>query len=71
MLCLLERGPGLALGAEILPAGPLLLAPYILGLDSDPERQRARFDLYADLMESCTLMRITAGAEDHPSEWRT
>ncbi len=68
MLCLLERGPGLQRGAEQLPAGPLLLAPYILGLSTDPERQRKRFDLYADLMESCTLVRLSAGLGDGPRE---
>ena len=67
LLCLLERGPGLELSAELLPARPLLLAPYILGLSTDPERQRERFELYADLMESCTLMRLTAGPGDGPA----
>ena len=54
--------------APSCPPGPLLLAPYMLGLSTDPERQRARFDLYADLMESCTLMRLTAAGDDGPTE---
>jgi hypothetical protein len=67
MLCLLERGPQLALGLEQLPANPLLLAPYTLGLSSDPERLRSRFDLYADLLGSATLVRLHAGPEDRPA----
>jgi len=67
-LCLLERSGGLDLAAEVLPSGPLLLAPYMLGLSTAPERQRSRFDLYADLMESCTLVRLTAAPEHRPSE---
>jgi hypothetical protein len=67
MLCLLERGPGLALGLEQLPANPLLLAPYTLGLSSDPERLRSRFDLYADLLGSATLVRLSAGPADRPA----
>lgn len=67
MLCLLARGPGLALAAETLPGNPLLLAPYMLGLSTDVERQRRRFDLYANLIESATLVRLTGGLE-HPPE---
>jgi hypothetical protein len=67
MLCLLERGPQLALGLETLPANPLVLAPYTLGLSSDPERLRSRFDLYADLLGSAALVRLSAGSEDPPA----
>ncbi len=67
-LCLLERADGLELTAEILPSGPLLLAPYMLGLSTDAGRQRSRFDVYADLMESCTLVRLTAAPEHRPPE---
>jgi hypothetical protein len=67
MLCLLERAPRLALGLEQLPANPLLLAPYTLGLSSDPERLRSRFDLYADLLGSATLVRLNAGPADRPA----
>ncbi len=68
MLCLLERGSGLPLEAHSLPANPLPLAPYVLGLSTDAERQRHRFDLYADLMESATLVRLTAGLEHCPEQ---
>jgi hypothetical protein len=67
MLCLLERGPRLALGLEQLPANPLLLAPYTLGLSTDPERLRSRFDLYADLLGSAALVRLNAGPADRPA----
>jgi hypothetical protein len=67
-LCLLERGPGLALDARVLPANPLLLAPYMLGFEGDGERQSRRFHLYADLMGSTTLIELTGGPEDSPRE---
>ena len=66
MLCLLERRPDLALEIHTLSSNPLVLAPYMLGLSSDPERQRSRFSLYANLIESATLVRLTAGVEDSP-----
>jgi hypothetical protein len=67
MLCLLERGPRLELALEALPANPLALAPYTLGLSSDPQRLRSRFDLYADLLGSAALVRLGAGADDRPA----
>jgi hypothetical protein len=68
LVCLLERRPGLALESRALPSNPLLLAPYMLGLASDAERERRRFCLYADLMESAALVRLTAGAEHTPCQ---
>lgn len=68
ILCLLERGPSLPLGAHTLPANPLPLAPYMLGLSTDAERQQSRFGLYADLMESATLVRLTAGLDHRPEQ---
>jgi hypothetical protein len=68
MLCLLERGPGLRLEAHTLPANPLPLAPYVLGLSTDAERQRSRFGVYADLMESAALVHLTAGLEHRPEQ---
>ncbi|HTA13198.1 MAG TPA: hypothetical protein VK765_07235 [Solirubrobacteraceae bacterium] len=68
MLCLLERGPGLSLGLEALAPSPLPLSPYILGLSSDPKRQRSRFDMFADLVQGATLVRVSAGPGDAPSE---
>ncbi len=68
MLCLLERGPGLPLEAHTLPPNPLPLAPYVLGLSTDPERQRNRFGLYADLMESTVLVRLTGDLDHRPEQ---
>lgn len=66
MLCLLRRGEGLRLGARVLPANPLLLAPHMLGFSGDGERQRRRFHLYADLMGSITLLELTGAPQDSP-----
>jgi hypothetical protein len=68
MLCLLERGADEALELQALPANPLLLAPYMLGLPSDPERRRSRFFLYANLVASATLVLLTAGLEHPPAQ---
>jgi len=67
-VCLLERGPSLSLEIQTLPSNPLQLAPYMLGLSTAAERQRSRFCLYADLMESATLVRLTAGYEHRPEQ---
>jgi hypothetical protein len=65
-ICLLERSRGLSLDAQILPPNPLSLAPYMLGLLDDAERARRRFELYADLTGSVTLMRLTCDLTDRP-----
>jgi hypothetical protein len=66
LLCLLERGPGRKLAARTLDSSPLSLAPYMLGLATDVERQRSRFNLFADLIDASALMHLTAGAEHAP-----
>jgi hypothetical protein len=68
MLCMLERSPGLVTGTHSLGANPLPLAPYMLGLSDDPERQRNRFALYADLIESTPLIRVSAEAGQQPAQ---
>lgn len=68
MLCLLERGPNLPLRALPLSPNPIVLAPYMLGLSLDVKRQRSRFGLYGDLLESATLIRLTAGLEHRPEQ---
>jgi hypothetical protein len=68
MLCLLERRAGLSLGIHSLAESPLALAPYMLGLSIDPERQRSRFELYAGLVETSMLVSLTAGLEHRPWE---
>jgi hypothetical protein len=68
MVCLLERSAGLPLALQTLSGNPLVLAPYMLGLSNDSERLRSRFDLYADLLESATLVRLTAGFGHGPNQ---
>lgn len=66
MVCLLERGPTLALQAQTLPASPLPLAPYMLGLEGDADRERRRFELYSDMLGAATLVKITGGPDATP-----
>jgi hypothetical protein len=68
MVCLLGRGPDTPLEVSTLPSSPLLFAPYMLGLFSDAERRRDRFCLYADLIDSAAIVRLTAGCEHGPGE---
>jgi hypothetical protein len=68
MLCLLQRGEGLSLQTHTLDPNPVALTPFMLGLSSDSERQRSRFSLYADLLASATLVRLTAGLEHRPGQ---
>ncbi|MGH2852752.1 MAG: hypothetical protein ACRDLF_00975 [Solirubrobacteraceae bacterium] len=68
MICLLERHAGLPLAAHVLPPSPLPLAPYMLGLEDDAERERNRFARYADLMGDATLIRLTCGSGHRPAE---
>ncbi|MET0558971.1 MAG: hypothetical protein ABW065_09920 [Solirubrobacterales bacterium] len=65
---LYERAPGLSLAVEELPATPLALAPFMLGLPDDEDRDAARFGLYADLVEATSLLRLTAEPERAPAE---
>jgi hypothetical protein len=67
-VCLLERGPGLALQAQPLAVNPLRLAPYMLGLGDDPERERRRFALYGDLIGEASLLRLTSGPDATPAQ---
>jgi hypothetical protein len=67
-ICLLERRKGLSLDMQVLPRSPLPLAPYMLGLPGDASRERHRFELYADLMASATLMRLTCDPADPPAD---
>jgi hypothetical protein len=68
MLCLLQRGADLATEARTLTSSPLPLAPYMLGLSTEPARQRSRFSLYADLMESTALVALTADLSRRPAQ---
>jgi hypothetical protein len=66
MLCLLRRGEELPTEIDTVAPSPLPLAPYILGLSSDEQRERGRFSLYADLMESSLLVTLTADLQQGP-----
>ncbi|MGN6586621.1 MAG: hypothetical protein ACTHKT_04000 [Solirubrobacterales bacterium] len=59
---LLERSGG-EVRVEEIPASPLALAPFMLGLPDDDARDAARFGLYADLVEGCRLLRLSGSAE--------
>jgi hypothetical protein len=67
-VCLLERASGLALDVELMPRNPLPLAPYMLGLPEDLERERRRFELYADLTASVPLLHVSCDLSDHPAD---
>lgn len=67
MICLLERAPGLPLRARALAPNPLALAPYMLGLDDDAERERRRFVLFAELIETASLVRLTGDLHATPA----
>jgi hypothetical protein len=68
LLCLLERCSAFSLDAQVLAPSPLPLAPYMLGLSGDAGRARRRFALYANLMSSTTLMRLSCGDGDGPGD---
>jgi hypothetical protein len=57
-IVLFERAAGLELEARTLPGSPLALAPCMLGVPDDEERDAARFALYSDLVESARLVRV-------------
>jgi hypothetical protein len=67
MLCLLRRGADLPTEIHSVTPSPLPLAPYILGLSGDEQRERSRFSLYADLMESTLLVTLTADLQQGPA----
>jgi hypothetical protein len=65
-VCLLQRAPLLSLEVEAMPASPVALMPYMLGLEDDDERARSRFELYSELMSGASLIRISAGERNSP-----
>jgi hypothetical protein len=64
----LSRGPGNRLRTAPLSAGPLELAPFMLGLPDDEGRDGPRFALYADLVERTPMLRLSGGPRDTPAE---
>lgn len=67
-IVLLERRPGLALEVQAVPAQPLALAPYMLGLPDQAGRDGRRFDLYSDLVASAKLLRLQGDVGDSPGD---
>lgn len=65
---LLERGEG-SVEVEELPASPLTLAPFMLGLPDEEGRDGDRFALYADLVEAGRLLRLGGSATAPVSEF--
>lgn len=65
---LLERGTG-PVEAQELPASPLALAPFMLGLPDEEGRDGARFTLYADLVEAGRLLRLGGDASAPAAEF--
>jgi hypothetical protein len=55
-------------GVEPLAAGPLALAPFMIGLpEAGPEREARRFALFANLAESARLLRLGLDLEATPA----
>jgi hypothetical protein len=69
LLCMLRREPGLQGSIERLRPNPVALAPHMLGLPPDAERERRRFALFADLLDSTSLVRVTGGSDDSPAQF--
>jgi hypothetical protein len=67
-VCLLRRAAGLSLDARVLPANPLTLAPFMLGLLGDARRGRSRFELYADIAASVALIGLTCDLAAGPAQ---
>ncbi|HWC47890.1 MAG TPA: hypothetical protein VG448_03305 [Solirubrobacterales bacterium] len=65
---LLERGEG-PVEAQELPASPLALAPFMLGLPDEEGRDGDRFALYADLVEAGRLLRLGGSARAPANEF--
>lgn len=66
-LFLYARGPDLSFAVERLPASPLHLAPYMLGIPGEGG-EAARFSLYSDLVESTPLFALRADPGRRPEE---
>ncbi|HXM86928.1 MAG TPA: hypothetical protein VN889_04785 [Solirubrobacteraceae bacterium] len=63
-ICLLERSHDVSVSVAQLPATPVVLAPFMLGLpDEDRERERERFALYGGLAHQARLLRVCAGVD--------
>lgn len=67
-LFLYRRGQGQTLGVERLPASPLHLAPYMLGIPGEGTEEAERFSLYSDLVESTPVFALRAELDRDPEE---
>ncbi len=65
---MLNRARGAPLEVRRVPASPISVAPYMLGLSTDSGRIRARFRIYADLAEQCTFLQLTGDLDSPPQE---
>jgi hypothetical protein len=64
---LLERRSGIRPGLSRMPASPLTLAPYMLGLPDEGAGEARRFSVYSDLAERTPIFRLVAGVETAPA----
>lgn len=69
LICLLGREPGQTLAARTLSPNPLSLAPFMLGLLGDLDRERSRFTLFANLIDSAEVVQITGEPDDSPEDF--
>jgi hypothetical protein len=67
-IVLLERGGAAAPEVSRIPASPLPLAPFMLGLPDQPRRDRGRFSTYSDLVDGADLLRLRAAVEDSAAD---
>ena len=67
-IVLLDRGAGKTLEVGPVSGSPLALAPFMLGLPDDEGRDSTRFALYADLVESVPLLRLSADSAHAPAD---
>jgi hypothetical protein len=67
-IVLLERGDAASPEVSRIPASPLALAPFMLGLPDEPRRDRSRFSIYSDLVEGAALLRLRAAADDSAAD---
>jgi hypothetical protein len=67
-IVLLERGGASSPTISRIPASPLPLAPFMLGLPDEPGRDGTRFSTYSDLVEGAALLRLRAAAEDSAAD---
>jgi hypothetical protein len=67
-IILLERGGATSPEVSAIPASPLPLAPFMLGLPDEPDRDRSRFSTYSDLVGDAALLRLRAAGEDSAAD---